>query len=117
MMTQIIDGKSTAQQIRLELKQQIAAMPTAPQLDIVLVGNDDASEIYVRNKLKAAAEIGLKANLHRLAEQSSEAEILTLIERLNNDSAVNGIIVQLPLPAHINTHKISKHTTDLRIGI
>ena len=106
MMTQIIDGKSTAQQIRLELKQQIAALPTAPQLDIVLVGNNDASEIYVRNKLKAAAEIGLKANLHRLAEQSSEAEILTLIERLNNDSAVNGIIVQLPLPAHINTHKI-----------
>ena len=105
-MTQIIDGKSAAQQIRLELKQQIATLPKMPQLDIVLVGHDDASEIYVRNKLKAAAEIGLKANLHQLDEHSSENDILALIERLNNDSAVNGIIVQLPLPAHINTHKI-----------
>ncbi len=105
-MTQIIDGKAAAQQIRLELKQQIADLPKMPQLDIVLVGHDDASEIYVRNKLKAAAEISLKANLHRLDEHSSENDILSLIERLNNDSAVNGIIVQLPLPAHINTHKI-----------
>ena len=54
-MTQIIDGKAAAQQIRLELKQQIATLPKMPQLDIVLVGHDDASEIYVRNKLKAAA--------------------------------------------------------------
>ena len=106
MSAKLIDGKLLAQNIYQKLAKQIAQMNQTPQLDIVLVGSDEASEIYVRNKIKAAAKIGINAVLHRLPQDISERELSVLIENLNNDSAVNGIIVQLPLPEHINTHLI-----------
>ena len=101
-----IDGKELAKQIRNRLKQTIEAENMTPQLDIVLVGHDDSSEIYVRNKQKAAAEIGIKTKLHRFENDIDEQQLLALIDELNADHAVNGIIVQLPLPQHINTHKV-----------
>lgn len=106
MTTQIIDGKEIAREIKQQLKRQIETLPQAPRLDIVLVGHDEASEIYVRNKLKAADEVGLEACLHRLDEQCRESDLLDLILQLNEDKDVNGIIVQLPLPKHINQYKI-----------
>lgn len=106
MCAQIIDGKKLAQDIYNDLKTQIGTLPEKPRLDIVLVGNDDASEIYVRNKIKAAEKIGLNAVLHRLNTDVSEDNLLTLIDDLNAASDVNGIIVQLPLPKQINTHRI-----------
>ena len=101
-----IHGKESAKQIRNRLKQTIEAENMTPQLDIVLVGHDDSSEIYVRNKQKAAAEIGIKTKLHRFENDIDEQQLLALIDELNADHAVNGIIVQLPLPQHINTHKV-----------
>ena len=101
-----IDGKELAKQIRNRLKQTIEAENMTPQLDIVLVGHDDSSEIYVRNKQKAAAEIGIKTKLHRFENDIDEQQLLALIDELNTDRAVNGIIVQLPLPQHINTNKV-----------
>lgn len=106
MSAKIIDGKRLAQNIYENLRQQIDLLAETPRLDIVLVGHDDASEIYVRNKMKAAEKIGLKAVLHRINEDTSEKMLTQLIDDLNVDSAVNGIIVQLPLPPHINTHCI-----------
>lgn len=106
MSAKIIDGKRLAQNIYENLRQQIDLLAETPRLDIVLVGHDDASEIYVRNKMKAAEKIGLKAVLHRINEDTSEKMLTQLIDDLNADSAVNGIIVQLPLPPHINTHCI-----------
>ncbi len=106
MTTQIIDGKEVAREIKQQLKRQIEDLPQAPRLDIVLVGHDEASEIYVRNKLKAADEVGLEACLHRLDEQCRESDLLDLILQLNEDEDVNGIIVQLPLPKHINQYRI-----------
>lgn len=101
-----IDGKELAKQIRNRLKQTVETENMTPQLDIVLVGHDDSSEIYVRNKIKAAAEIGIKTELHRFENDIDEQQLLALIDELNADHAVNGIIVQLPLPQHINTNKI-----------
>lgn len=106
MTAQIIDGKKTAMQVRAELKAKISALPDAPTLAIILVGNDDSSLIYVRNKQKAAAEIGLKTELYHLPEDSSEESVLKIIDDCNHNADVNGIIVQLPLPAHLDTHKI-----------
>ena len=101
-----IDGKELAKQIRNRLKQTVETENMTPQLDIVLVGHDDSSEIYVRNKQKAAAEIGIKTKLHRFENDIDEQQLLALIDELNTDRAVNGIIVQLPLPQHINTNKV-----------
>lgn len=106
MTAKLIDGKVLAQSIRDKLRQEIASLPVVPQLDIVLVGNDDASEIYVRNKIKAADNIGLKTNLHRLPEEVEQRDLLSLIDNLNADPQVNGIIVQLPLPEHLDMHQI-----------
>ncbi len=106
MTAKLIDGKVLAQSIRDKLRQEIASLPAVPQLDIVLVGNDDASEIYVRNKIKAADNIGLKTNLHRLPEEVEQRDLLSLIDNLNADPQVNGIIVQLPLPEHLDMHQI-----------
>lgn len=106
MAAQIIDGKKIAAQIQTELQNKIAHLPTAPKLAIILVGNDDSSLIYVRNKQKAAAQIGLQTELFHLNENITEAELLELINACNKDNSVNGIIVQLPLPQHLNTNHI-----------
>lgn len=114
MTAQIIDGRLIASQVRRDLQNKIATLPQAPQLAIILVGNDDSSLIYVRNKQKAAAEIGLQTKLFHLEENTSEDKVLQLIDSCNSDVAVNGIIVQLPLPAHLNTHRIINRISPLK---
>lgn len=103
----VIDGKALATSILNELKQKISsiAITRKPGLATILVGNDAASAIYVANKRRAAEEIGVKSIHYELPEHTSEGELHTLIEKLNADSEVDGILVQLPLPKHINEHR------------
>ena len=102
----IIDVKQIAQTIRGELREQIAALRAegkrAPKLAVVLVGHNPASETYVANKLKACAEVGIEAEKIAYDEYTTEQTLLNEIHRLNNDDSIDGFIVQLPLPAHIN---------------
>lgn len=102
----IIDGKQIAQTIRGELREQIAALRAegkrAPKLAVVLVGHNPASETYVANKLKACVEVGIEAEKIAYDEYTTEQTLLNEIHRLNNDDSIDGFIVQLPLPAHIN---------------
>lgn len=114
MTAQLINGKQAAADIEEKLKQTIAGLPSAPQLAIILVGNDEPSLIYVRNKQKAADKIGLLSQLHHLDENISEAELLKIIKQLNEDSHINGIIVQLPLPKHLNTNRIINAISPLK---
>lgn len=106
MTAEIIDGKKIANKILADIKEQTASLQNAPKLAIVLVGNDDASLIYVRNKQKAAAQAGILTELHHLEDTTSQKTILELIDKCNQDDLVNGIIVQLPLPKHLNTNEI-----------
>lgn len=105
-MTQIIDGKKVSQEIRDSLKIKVADLEKkhgkVPGLAVVLVGEDPASAVYVRMKGKGCEEVGLKSFEHILPESTSEKELLALVDKLNNDPDVNGILVQLPLPKHIN---------------
>lgn len=114
MTAQLIDGKKKASEIYAALHGKVASFPSKPKLSIVLVGNDEASLIYVRNKQKAADLVGITTELFHLPENTSEADVLRLIEQLNADSQTNGIIVQLPLPKHLNTHKIINHISPLK---
>ncbi len=104
-MADIIDGKRFAQGLRDHVARQVTQLAAArgitPGLAVVLVGGDPASQIYVRNKLRHAAEVGIRSFEHRLAEDTGEAALLDLIRRLNADPAVHGILVQLPLPPQI----------------
>ncbi|MDO4184499.1 MAG: bifunctional 5,10-methylenetetrahydrofolate dehydrogenase/5,10-methenyltetrahydrofolate cyclohydrolase [Rhodospirillales bacterium] len=106
MTAKIIDGKLMAQELREQLAQKVAHLPTAPHLAVILVGNDEASIIYDRNKKKAAEAIGMQCTIHHLDENTTQEELLQLIHQLNIDSAVNGIIVQMPLPKHLNSEQI-----------
>ncbi|MBX9910466.1 MAG: bifunctional methylenetetrahydrofolate dehydrogenase/methenyltetrahydrofolate cyclohydrolase FolD [Beijerinckiaceae bacterium] len=103
----IIDGKAAAAALRAGIGEEIAAIRAStglvPGLDVVLVGDDPASRVYVASKEKLAAEIGMKSRAHRLPAESSEAELLAKIAELNADDTVDGILVQLPLPKHIDT--------------
>ena len=102
----ILDGKQIAQTIRAELREQIEAIKAsgrrAPKLAVVIVGHNPASETYVANKIKACAEVGMDAVRIALDETVTEQELLAEVQRLNNDASVDGFIVQLPLPPHIN---------------
>lgn len=106
MVAQIIDGKALAAQIRQELAARISLENQKPGLAVILVGDDSASQIYVRNKQQACAEVGIKSTPYHLPESTSEQELLTLIDELNQDTTINGILVQLPLPAHIDSNAI-----------
>lgn len=110
MTAQILDGKSLAKQIRTELAEQIAKFQAKtkvrPTLAAVLVGEDPASEVYVRNKRRDCAEVGIESVLHRLGAETSQAELLTLIAKLNGEVQVHGILVQLPLPKQIDTEQV-----------
>ena len=99
---QIIDGKTIAKNLREEIALQIAAHSIKPHLAVVLAGDDEASLIYDRNKQKAALAMGMDCEIFHLPDTTSEAELLALVDKLNEDKKVNGIIVQLPLPRHIN---------------
>ena len=107
---QILDGQLTAGTIKENLKMEVAAMladgKKIPHLAAVLVGNNGASETYVAAKVKACAEIGFKSTMIRLDDTISEIKLLSVIENLNGDMDVDGILVQLPLPKHISDEKI-----------
>jgi methylenetetrahydrofolate dehydrogenase (NADP+)/methenyltetrahydrofolate cyclohydrolase len=103
---QIIDGKAFAADLRARVAAIVpafrAAAGRAPGLAVVLVGEDPASQVYVRSKHKATVEAGMESFEHRLPATASEAELLAMVERLNADDSVDGILVQLPLPSHID---------------
>ncbi|MGM0445342.1 MAG: bifunctional methylenetetrahydrofolate dehydrogenase/methenyltetrahydrofolate cyclohydrolase FolD [Bacillota bacterium] len=108
-MSKIIDGKQIAKNIRMELKEEIKELKEegrVPGLTVVMVGDNPASETYVSMKEKAAQEIGIKSELIKKDKKISEKELLDLIDDLNNDSTVDGILVQLPLPDHIDEKKV-----------
>jgi methylenetetrahydrofolate dehydrogenase (NADP+)/methenyltetrahydrofolate cyclohydrolase len=105
----IISGTKVAAEIRQELKARVDSLKkrgTIPALVVVLVGEDPASVSYVTGKAKGAAEIGMYGETIRLAANASESELLTIVDKLNHDPKYHGILVQLPLPRHINTEKI-----------
>ncbi len=102
MAARIIDGKAVAARLRARVAERTAALPFRPGLCVVLVGADPASQIYVRNKGRAAAKAGFDSATIRLAADTAEADLLARIAALNADPTVDGILVQLPLPAHIN---------------
>jgi methylenetetrahydrofolate dehydrogenase (NADP+)/methenyltetrahydrofolate cyclohydrolase len=106
---QLIDGIALSKKIRAEVAERAAALArrgVQPGLAVVLVGDNPASAVYVRNKVKACEENGLRSVLEKYDATLSEAELLARIEALNNDPAVHGILVQLPLPKHIDAHKV-----------
>ncbi|MCQ2126486.1 MAG: bifunctional methylenetetrahydrofolate dehydrogenase/methenyltetrahydrofolate cyclohydrolase FolD [Bacteroidaceae bacterium] len=107
---QLIDGKATAAQIKQEIAAQVAQIMAAggkqPHLAAVLVGHDGGSETYVAAKVKACAECGFKSTLIRFEADVTEAELLAQVERLNQDPDIDGFIVQLPLPRHINEQHV-----------
>jgi len=109
-MTEIIDGKAFATELRARVATAVSSLESShgliPGLAVVLVGEDPASEVYVRNKGKQTVEVGMASFEHRLSDQTSEGELLVLIDQLNSDPTVHGILVQLPLPAQINTHAV-----------
>jgi methylenetetrahydrofolate dehydrogenase (NADP+)/methenyltetrahydrofolate cyclohydrolase len=110
MTAKIIDGKTIAAELRARIAGEVAQLKSAhgvtPGLAVVLVGADPASEVYVRNKSKAVLEAGMNPVDRHLPETVSEIELLTLIAQLNADPRVNGILVQLPLPKHIDAQKV-----------
>jgi len=110
MTARLIDGKAIAAQVREEIRRTVeerrAAGFRAPALATVLIGEDAASQVYVRNKRRACAAAGIKSIHHDLSAETSEQELLTLIDACNRDRAIDGILVQLPLPDHINSLKV-----------
>ncbi len=110
MAAEIIDGNSIAKQIRGELEEEIKKLKeennTTPGLAVVLVGENPASQVYVRMKNKACHDIGVYSEQHSLSKDISEADLLKLIDKLNEDSKIHGILVQLPLPEHIDESKV-----------
>ncbi|HVO97257.1 MAG TPA: bifunctional methylenetetrahydrofolate dehydrogenase/methenyltetrahydrofolate cyclohydrolase FolD [Bryobacteraceae bacterium] len=105
-MAQILDGTLVRDKILSDLKPRIAKLSRPPGLAVVLVGDDPASEIYVRNKIKACAEIGIESTKITPSETISTEELVSIVEGLNEDPLIDGILVQLPLPKHIDKSRI-----------
>ena len=108
-MAAIIDGKAVSAKLRQEMKGEVAALQAkgiAPGLAVVLVGEDPASQVYVRNKIRACEELGIRSQDHRLPADTTQERLLELIGELNNDPAVHGILVQLPLPKQISDQAV-----------
>ena len=107
-----IDGKTLSTQIRAELKEKVELFKNsygfAPGLAVILVGTDPASQVYVRNKHRACEELGMTSFEYTLPEDTKEEELIALLNKLNADNAVHGILVQLPLPKHINEERVIK---------
>jgi len=109
MTASIIDGAAIGKALRGELKAEVAALRErgiTPGLTVVIVGEDPASQVYVRMKGKAATELGMKSDTIRLPAETSEADLLALVDRLNADPAVHGILVQMPLPKHMSDQRV-----------
>lgn len=109
-MTTLIDGKQLSQQVvdevAADVKEFLAEHGVAPGLAVVLVGEDPASQVYVRNKVRRAGEVGLNSLEYRLPDDCSQAQLNSLIARLNDDTSVHGILVQLPLPDHLSEAEV-----------
>ncbi|MBQ4599180.1 MAG: bifunctional methylenetetrahydrofolate dehydrogenase/methenyltetrahydrofolate cyclohydrolase FolD [Clostridia bacterium] len=109
-MAVIIDGKATALVVRGALRKDVEAFAQekniAPGLAVVIVGSDPASQVYVRNKHKACGEVGMYSEVHALPAETTEDELLLLIDKLNKDAKIHGILVQLPLPKHLDEEKV-----------
>ncbi len=109
---QLIDGKKIGEEIRREIAAQVVQIKEAqgkiPYLVAVLVGSDGGSETYVSHKIKACEEVGFRSAVHRYPDTISEAELLEVVESINQDSEVDGLIVQLPLPKHISVDKVTE---------
>ncbi len=105
----LLDGKATSKRIKDELKERVAVLSQkgkTPTLAVVILGEDPASHVYVRSKKRACEYIGIKSLAYELPNETSEEELLNLVHELNNNSDVNGILVQLPLPSHISEEKV-----------
>ena len=112
-MYTLIDGKATGKSIRDAIRQKVNERTLkglrVPGLAVVIVGEDPASQVYVRNKHKACEEVGFLSSVYRLPEETTEEELLTLVEALNRDDEIDGILVQLPLPRHLNAKTVIAH--------
>jgi methylenetetrahydrofolate dehydrogenase (NADP+)/methenyltetrahydrofolate cyclohydrolase len=109
MTAQIIDGKALAKSLRIKFRERVSALRASgvlPGLAVILVGENPASKVYVGNKVKACEDCGVASFRHALSADASEAEVLALIAQLNADTAVHGILVQLPLPPHIDMRRV-----------
>ena len=113
MVASVIDGKAIAKRLRADVKKRVAALTSEtgliPGLAVISVGDDPASEIYLRNKLNGLAEVGMRSIEHRHVFSTKEEFVVDLIHNLNNDSSVHGILVQIPLPDHINIDRVIGH--------
>jgi methylenetetrahydrofolate dehydrogenase (NADP+) / methenyltetrahydrofolate cyclohydrolase len=108
-MAQLIDGKARAKEIRESLKSEVTALKAKgvnPKLSVILVGDDPASHIYVSNKEKACADVGIISDAHRLPATTKESDLIRLVETLNKDKTTHGILVQLPLPDGLSEEKV-----------
>ena len=110
MVAQILDGKLFSKKLRDQVAKHVTVLEkehkVTPGLAVVLVGEDPASQVYVRSKGKQTIEAGMKSYEHKLNEDTSEEDLLALVNQLNDDDEVHGILVQLPLPKHINEDSI-----------
>ena len=106
MTAQIIDGLALSQKLRQDIAARAAKLAHKPGLAVVLVGENPASQVYVRNKIKACQDCGLHSVLEQYPASLSEVDLLSRIDALNKDPSIHGILVQLPLPAHIDAHKV-----------
>jgi len=117
MTAQLIDGNALSKQLRGEVAQRAAALTAKglkPGLAVVLVGDNPASQVYVRNKVKACEDVGFHSVLEKYDATLTEAELLARVEALNNDPSIHGILVQLPLPKHIDDHKVIEAISPLK---
>lgn len=113
----LIDGKATSARVLAEVREQVLALREGgvqPGLAVVLVGSDAASQVYVRNKVLRAKEVGIRSLEHHLGADTDEQTLLALVRRLNADPSVNGILVQLPLPPHIDEHRVLQAVSPLK---
>ena len=109
MTAQLIDGNALARQVRADVADRVQALKARgiePHLAIILVGEDPASEVYVKHKVNDSSQTGLKATLERYPATMTEGDLLARVHALNDDASVHGILVQLPLPAHMDAHKV-----------
>lgn len=106
MKAKIINGTEIARKIRDRIKAEVAGMRKKPGLAAVIVGDNPASKVYVGIKRKQCEEVGIYSEEHRLPEETSEEELIALVRKLNSDDKINAILVQLPVPKHINTEKV-----------
>ncbi|ADU99959.1 bifunctional methylenetetrahydrofolate dehydrogenase/methenyltetrahydrofolate cyclohydrolase FolD [Alicycliphilus denitrificans] len=117
MTAQLIDGNALSRQLRAQVAQRTQALKArgiTPGLAVVLVGDNPASQVYVRNKVKACEDVGFHSVLEKYDASMTEAELLARVEALNNDPAIHGILVQLPLPKHIDDHKVIEAISPLK---